>query len=144
MNIQDAKEVLVSLEYSLGADHPDTIRARHKLAHAYRAVQRFEEAISLFAENAGLCDRVFGAAHLITLRRRSSLANCYYAAGRFNALPTTMISGCTPSHSQQNILPVRPNPVCISSAMRSTSFALQTAHIAARYPAGGTMTPPSP
>ena len=64
-------------------DPVELAQVRHQLAHAYRADQRFEEALALFEENVAVCRRVFGDDHQVTLRRRSSLANCHYAAGRY-------------------------------------------------------------
>ena len=64
-----------------GSDHPDTLRAQHRLAHAYRAARRFDEALRWFDLAAEGSERVHGPAHLETLRCRSSLANCHYAAG---------------------------------------------------------------
>jgi tetratricopeptide (TPR) repeat protein len=79
---------LARLEDSSGGDHPDAIRIRHQLAHAYRAAQRYDQAVALFGQNVTACARVYGPVHPITLRRRSSLANCYYAAGRYaEAIP---------------------------------------------------------
>ena len=86
--IQSLEQGLASLEQSIGDHHPDAIRARHKLAHIYRAAQRYDQAIALFWQNVTACSHVSGTAHLTTLRRRSSLANCYYAAGRYlEAIP---------------------------------------------------------
>ena len=79
---------LISLEHSLGRDHSDTVRARHRLAHAQRAAKRFDEALKLFEGNVASCTQGLGLDHLTTLRRRSSLANCFYAAGRYQqAIP---------------------------------------------------------
>lgn len=64
-----------------GDDHPDTLRAQHRLAHAYRAARRFEDALRWFQRAAAGSARVYGDEHLETLRCRSSLANCHYAAG---------------------------------------------------------------
>ena len=64
-----------------GDDHPDTLRAQHRLAHAYRAARRFDEALRRFRRAADDSARIHGAEHPETLRYRSSLANCHYAAG---------------------------------------------------------------
>ena len=64
-----------------GGDHPDTLRAQHRLAHAYRAARRFDEALRRFELAAAGSARRHGPDHLETLRYRSSLANCHYAAG---------------------------------------------------------------
>ena len=53
-------------------------------------------------------------------------------------------SGATPSCSQANIGPVRPNPVITSSATNRMSSSRHVARIAAIQPSGGTRTPPEP
>ena len=55
--------------------------AQHRLAHAYRAARRFDEAIGWFANTVERSAEVNGPDHAETLRYRSSLANCHYAAG---------------------------------------------------------------
>ena len=75
---------LAACESRLGDGHIETIGIRHQLAHACRAVKRFDEALTLFERNVASCRQIFGHDHLITLRRRSSWANCYYAAGRYD------------------------------------------------------------
>ena len=57
------------------------LAAQHRLAHAYRAARRFDEAIVWFADTVDKSAMVHGADHPETLRYRSSLANCHYAAG---------------------------------------------------------------
>ena len=57
------------------------LRAQHRLAHAYRAARRFDEALRWFRAAAQESAALYGAADWRTLRYRSSLANCYYAAG---------------------------------------------------------------
>ena len=85
---QSLEQQLLTLEQSLGEHHPDAIRARHKLAHAYRAANDFDEALVLFERNVAAGIRVYGPQNLFTLRMRSSLANCLYAAGRYQeAIP---------------------------------------------------------
>ncbi len=53
-------------------------------------------------------------------------------------------SGVIPNRSLANISPVRANPVWISSAMKTTSFAVHHSTMAGRNPSAGTMKPPSP
>ena len=60
------------------------------------------------------------------------------------ALPRTSASGRTPSRCTANVVPTRPRPAWISSAMNSAPWESQTRRTAARYPGGGTMTPASP
>ena len=49
-----------------------------------------------------------------------------------------------PSWSLANQAPVRPKPVCTSSAMKTTPFARAHSTSAGRKPCAGTMKPPSP
>ncbi len=69
-------------EAALGADHPDTLTARHNLAYAYRAVGRVGEAVGLFEENLAGSVRVLGRDHPDTLIARGNLAGAYQAVGR--------------------------------------------------------------
>lgn len=55
--------------------------AQHRLAHAYRAAQRYDEALHWFQSAAEGSTDIRGSAHPVTLNYRSSLANCHYAAG---------------------------------------------------------------
>ena len=55
--------------------------ARHRLGHAYRAAQRFGQAIQWFQAAVTASNESHGPMHPATLRYRSSLANCHYAAG---------------------------------------------------------------
>ncbi len=56
----------------------------------------------------------------------------------------TVTSASMPSCSSAKSLPVRPNPVWISSKMRTTSCFSQMVLTFFRYPSGGTMMPASP
>ena len=53
------------------------------------------------------------------------------------ALAVQMMSGVTFQWLTQNGLPVRPNPVMISSAIRRTSYLLQISRMIGQYSAGG-------
>ena len=64
-----------------GDSHPDALRAQHRLAHAYRAARRFDDALRWFEAAATGSAARRGDSHWETLRYRSSLANCHYAAG---------------------------------------------------------------
>lgn len=86
--IQDRDLRLDQLLQTHGPDHPDTLRAQHRLAHAYRAAKDFDRAIALFELNVAAWARLTETSSQETLRSRSSLANCYYAAGRYHqAIP---------------------------------------------------------
>ena len=68
----------------LGADHPDTLTARHHLAGAYRSVGRLGEAIALFERTLADFERVLGADHPDTLTARHHLAGAYRSVGRLD------------------------------------------------------------
>src|SRR5450631_2944721 len=61
-----------------------------------------------------------------------------------SALPRMYMSGTTLSSSQAKVVPVRPSPDWISSAMNSTFASVHSARTAGRYSGGGTITPASP
>ncbi len=60
------------------------------------------------------------------------------------ALAVVIRSGTSPSCSQANIAPVRPNPVWISSATNTMPCLRANSATPGRKPAAGTMNPPSP
>ena len=76
--IQQRLAELEAVRYSGNGNLP---AAQHRLAHAYRAAGRYDEALRWFesAVEGGAATR--GNAHPVTLNYRSSLANCHYAAG---------------------------------------------------------------
>ena len=82
--IEILKDATEEAERVLGADHPDTLRARNNLAAAYYAARRVNEAIPLFEETLTTQERVLGPNHSHTLRSRNNLANAYQEAGRLN------------------------------------------------------------
>ena len=59
-------------------------------------------------------------------------------------LAIVMRSGATPSRSQANIGPVRPNAVITSSTTNRMSSSRHASCIAFSQPSGGTITPPDP
>ena len=69
------------LDFTEGLTAEAALRAQHRLAHAYRAARRFDEALRWFRAAAQESAALYGASDWRTLRYRSSLANCYYAAG---------------------------------------------------------------
>ena len=69
------------LDFTAGQAADAALRAQHRLAHAYRAARRFDEALRWFRAAAQESAALYGASDWRTLRYRSSLANCYYAAG---------------------------------------------------------------
>jgi len=64
------------------ADHPDTLRARNKLAMSYLAAGKPAKAIPLYRQTLADCERVLGPNHSSTLRARNNLAMSYLAAKR--------------------------------------------------------------
>ena len=68
----------------LGADHPDTLRARNNLAIAYQDAGRLNDAIPLHEETLKARTRILGPDHPHTLASRNNLADAYHAAGRLN------------------------------------------------------------
>jgi hypothetical protein len=57
----------------LGAHHPDTLAARANLAHAYYAVGRVPEAVTLLRKALTDCERVLAPDDPLTLAVRESL-----------------------------------------------------------------------
>jgi tetratricopeptide repeat protein len=58
----------------LGADHPDTIKSRNKLAMSHLAAGRTEKAIPLYRRTLADCERVLGTDHPDTKAAREALA----------------------------------------------------------------------
>ncbi|WP_280302526.1 FxSxx-COOH system tetratricopeptide repeat protein [Nocardia abscessus] len=69
-------------ESSQGLDHPDTLKTRSKLAHAYISAGRVTEAIDILQQLLTDRERILGPDHLDTLITRSSLAIAYVPTGR--------------------------------------------------------------
>jgi tetratricopeptide (TPR) repeat protein len=67
---------------TLGAGHAHTIFARGRLAAAYEATGRLDEAIPIYERALAERERGLGPAHPDTLISRSSLARAYRAAAR--------------------------------------------------------------
>jgi tetratricopeptide (TPR) repeat protein len=87
---------VAELERSLGAEHPDTLTARHNLAIAYWEARRTDEAIALHIRNLAVRERIAGDDHRDTLNTRHGLAIAYRAADRLDeaiALYTRTLPG---------------------------------------------------
>jgi hypothetical protein len=67
-------------ERILGAEHPDTLRARANLAVSYRSAGRTAEAIAIEEQVVADRERILGAEHPDTLRARANLAWSYRSA----------------------------------------------------------------
>ena len=86
--IEILKDATEEAERVLGADHPDTLRARNNLAAAYYAARRVNEAIPLFEKTLKAQTQILGPNHPDTLTSSNNLANAYQEAGRLNdAIP---------------------------------------------------------
>ena len=70
------------LERLLGSGHPDTIRAQHDLARAYREAGRVAEAVPLLERALATEEQLLGARHPSTLTSRNNLGTAYRATGR--------------------------------------------------------------
>ena len=79
--INHRRRELATAQASDAAGYSAALRAQHRLAHAYRAARRFDDALRWFRAAAADSAELYGADDWRTLRYRSSLANCYYAAG---------------------------------------------------------------
>ena len=79
--IRRSAAALAATRAAYGPERPETLQARRRLAHAYRAAGRFEAAARHFEAAAEGSASWHGRNHPETLRYRSSLANCHYAAG---------------------------------------------------------------
>ena len=60
------------------------------------------------------------------------------------ALPRHMMSGTTSQWSTPKSFPVRPRPVCTSSAIRSAPYSSQALRMRGQKSSGGTIAPASP
>ncbi|MBO0835883.1 MAG: tetratricopeptide repeat protein [Actinobacteria bacterium] len=76
------EQTLADAEQALGADHRDTLTARHNLAIAYRAAGRTGEAIALLERTLADSERVLGTDHPDSLASRATLATAYRSAKR--------------------------------------------------------------
>jgi hypothetical protein len=59
----------------MGADHPDTLACRAKLANAYYAVGRLTDGLEVFRDTAARCERTLPPGDPLTQAVRESLAN---------------------------------------------------------------------
>jgi tetratricopeptide (TPR) repeat protein len=74
--------LVADLDRRLGADDPDTMRARNDLARAYHETGRIADAIPLVEQILVARERLLGADHLKTLASRNNLASAYRLTGR--------------------------------------------------------------
>ena len=105
--IEILKDATEEAERVLGADHPDTLRARNNLANAYREAGRLNDAIPLFEETLTTREELLGPNHPHTLLSRKNLANAYQDAGRRN--DAKHHGGATHEAPKRSIGPNRPH-----------------------------------
>ena len=74
--------LVADFEREFGADHPETMGVRNRLALAYLAVGRNADAIRLLEQILARQERLLGVGHRDTLTTQNSLAAAYQAAGR--------------------------------------------------------------
>ncbi|MFF1342053.1 FxSxx-COOH system tetratricopeptide repeat protein [Streptomyces sp. NPDC058290] len=79
--VQHAMRAVADRERLLGGDHPETLTSRNNLAGAYQDLGEFEQAISLFRQNAADSERVLGPDDPGTLTCRNNLAGGLEAIG---------------------------------------------------------------
>jgi tetratricopeptide (TPR) repeat protein len=75
------ERVVAEFEREFGADHPDTMSVRNRLALAYLAAGRAAEAIRLFEQTLARQERLSDVGNADTLTTQNSLAAAYQAAG---------------------------------------------------------------
>ena len=79
---REFQHALANREHNQGHEHPDTIAARGRLAHAYSSAGRLAEVVALCEQVVASADRQLGPGHPVTLTARAHLAEAYQAAAR--------------------------------------------------------------
>ena len=79
---REFQHALANREHNQGHEHPDTIAARGRLAHAYSSAGRPAEVVALCEQVVASADRQLGPGHPVTLTARAHLAEAYQAAAR--------------------------------------------------------------
>ena len=79
---REFQNALTNREHNQGHEHPHTIAARGRLAHAYSSAGRPAEAVALCEQVVASADRQHGPGHPVTLTARAHLAEAYQAAAR--------------------------------------------------------------
>jgi tetratricopeptide (TPR) repeat protein len=74
--------LIADLKRMLGSHHPDTLNSLDRLATAYRAAGRADEAIPLFQQTLVARERLLGPDHPDTLNSQNNLAAACQDAGR--------------------------------------------------------------
>src|SRR5271155_1052824 len=73
------EQTLVTCKRSPGPGHPDTLAIQERLAVAYQAARRFDEAITVFGQALADAGRVLGPDEASTISIRSTLMQAYEA-----------------------------------------------------------------
>ncbi|MGC5387038.1 FxSxx-COOH system tetratricopeptide repeat protein [Micromonospora chalcea] len=76
------EKVVGNFKRVLGVDHPDTLRTRHRLAHAYESAGRVDEALAEHEQVLADYRRVLGEDHPETLTARHGIGRAYQVGGR--------------------------------------------------------------
>ena len=79
--LRDLEKAMRFFEGVLGADHPETLWARHQHASACLAQGHFQQAMKEFCDVLNLRDRILGETHPDTVSSRMDLARSYVAVG---------------------------------------------------------------
>jgi tetratricopeptide (TPR) repeat protein len=74
--------LIADVERLLGPDYPDSLDAQHRLAAAYQAAGRFDEAVARFEQILVARVRLLGPDHPDTLTAQANLGAANQAAGR--------------------------------------------------------------
>jgi serine/threonine protein kinase len=80
--IRDLERAVALRRDHLGADHPDTLQSRDRLAVTYRTAGRIRDAIALHQATLKVRESTLGLHHPDTLQSRGNLASAYEAAGQ--------------------------------------------------------------
>jgi tetratricopeptide (TPR) repeat protein len=70
------------MESKFGPEHPETLEAMDNLAHDYRNLRRFDDAVKLLEQTLAIQQRTLGRDHLETLAGMIRLANAYNDVGQ--------------------------------------------------------------
>jgi DNA-binding SARP family transcriptional activator/tetratricopeptide (TPR) repeat protein len=92
-----ARTALRHAERILGAEHPNTLTSRNRLATAYLCIGCPAEAITMYEPLLADRERIDGPEHLETFTARHHLALAYLAAGRVGeaiAIFEPLLAGC--------------------------------------------------
>ncbi|MDP8292986.1 MAG: tetratricopeptide repeat protein [Candidatus Orphnella occulta] len=78
-----AKTAVVSVEETLGPEHPSVATVLNNFATVYYAQGRYDEAEPLYKRALNIKQRAFGPNHLDVAQGMNNLATLYYAQGKY-------------------------------------------------------------